>query len=114
MITKIKRNLKIRVYVRPPINQEQNESVTLYFELEKNFIPGSDKIWGLDYNTEGQLKFNPPESVQSFSFERKITDDKLNAVTLDKMPGFIWKWYYNQKLHADQYDSDTDLPYFRR
>ena len=106
------------LHIFPPTKDQYNENVTLEIKVENNMIHGVDNFFDFfdtfhAHNTSFTRKFNPPKSKQWFQLYRKIPKNDLNELKLDVIPGFRIKWYYNDSLKPEYFDSHLEWSIFR-
>ena len=121
---------KIRIYA--PFSGDKNTTISL--NIQKNSITEIDSddmlmrpkslIGDIDkYSTHWSRNFSY-EDIESTYFNdtlryhwlelhhiRTISEDEINSITLDVMPGFRLTWSYNEDLKSDDWFGNTDGNY---
>ena len=99
----VERKVNYRIFVDSPQSVRKNRNVTLHFKLEQISMSGGsiiDKITnsklGILPNDMTTAKANstPPDTKLSMSLHRIVSNDDLNTLKLDLMPGFRFSWWY--------------------
>ena len=101
---KVERYFKYKVYIHPPSNYEDNSNITLYISIYKNIQPELDMFYSNDELTGVTIlkrTESPPGSWKSYSLRREISEDALQDLQMDLMPGFRLTWHYSEELEPD-------------
>ena len=115
---KIIPELKYTITFQTPLRRSDNtevppdENVTVYFNIVRHTM----EVFESFYDDDGELpsatkKISPPRYNNEFFFERTISVDEINELTLNLMPGFNISWYYSEELQPDQIDLYDDSYY---
>ena len=95
---KLERNFKYTITIRPPTNNQSIGNLSLFINVESNMMEGFDKFWSDNEIPVTTLHRNitPSGANLFYIFERKISEDELNDIHMDSMPGFRITWHYNK------------------
>ena len=96
------------VNVIPPESVQEDDEVTLHFQLVRLPITGlsagsqdSLRMYGIGYldelQTSAKEQISPPKSSHEVVFTRHLTMEDLATVRMQNMPGFRLSWWYTGK-----------------
>ena len=109
-IDKVEKNHVKGVDFYPPDDFQNDSSVTLHFEINRNTIQGVDNSVGILYHVDDTrnsytLNYTPPGLMHHLDLSRKVAKSDLLDLDMDLMPGFRVKWYYSEDLEPDIFDT---------
>ena len=104
---KIQEHFRYAINIGPPLQQKDNPNITLYIEVEKNILGTFDTFFSSSEDSVTTLlkELSPPKSGHSYLLSRKISPEEINELQENLMPGFRLKWYYNEVLYPDKFQS---------
>lgn len=107
----VKSPVRIQLDISSPKIARKNPNFTLYFDIEKNSLQdladGKETYYLFRYGhlkpEKDVLRLNitSPKNSYSFSLDRKVSKLELSSVKLKAMPGFKFKWFYNNEVQPD-------------
>ena len=107
----IKSPIRIQLDISSPKLARNNRNFTLSFEIEKNSLQGladgQENYYLIGHGhlkpEEDVLKSNitSPKKSYTFSLYRKVSKLELSSTKLKSMPGFKFKWFYNNDVEPD-------------
>ena len=92
--------------LKVPLAHQEDENVTLHFEVKKNTMIGIETYAG---EINGQSNFTPPGLSQSLYLYRDISMHDINNLDLNMMPGFSIKLQYNVENVTANNFSDSSI-----
>ncbi len=103
--------IRIQLDISSPKVARKNLNFTLSFDVEKNSLQElADGQENYYLTGHGHLKpekdilrstFTGPKNSYSFSLFRKVSELELSSIKLKTMPGFKFKWFYNNDIEPD-------------
>ena len=107
----VKSPIRIQLDISSPKIARKNQNFTLSFDIEKNSLQeladGQENYYLTRYGHLKpekdilELNITSPKNSYMFSLERKISKLELSNVKLKAMPGFKFKWFYNNDVQPD-------------
>ena len=107
----VKSPIRIQLDISSPKVARKNQNCTLSIEIEKNSLQeladGQEVYY---FSGHGHLKpegdvlksnITGPKNSYSFSLYRKVSKLELSSIKLRTMPGFKFKWFYNNNVEPD-------------
>ena len=87
----------------------QNENVTIDVDIEDNIIMGMDKIVLNNDEFGFRKKYYGNETIENFSFYRKISKSNIDDLKMDLMPGFSLSWNCSGRDNLLSYTNSTNV-----
>ena len=94
--------------------------MSLYINVEKNILRGFDALYYDKRYSVSTISRNititPAVGSTVYALQRKISEDEMEDVKMDLMPGFRLKWNYSEEVKLDRGDITITYStvYFRR
>ena len=104
--------MKYLIYIHPPSKYKNDTNVTLYLNIGNNVLHQFDSFSSSFAQPETELSrvVSPPDSPKYYALKRKISEDEINELQMDLMPGFRLEWHYNKELQ--HVFNPSDIKYY--
>ena len=95
-------NFHFLISIQPPNKYQNDTNVTLNLNVESNVLNQFESFSSSFARPETKLSraVSPPDSSKYYALTRKISEDEIDELEMDLMPGFRMEWYYNRKLDS--------------
>ena len=106
----IRKDLFIYFELKVPLLHQEDENVTVHFEVKKNSMIGIETY---DGEINSQSNFTPPGLSKSLKLYRYVSMHDINNLDLNMMPGFSIKWQYNaENITVDKFSESSTFTRF--